>query len=153
MSYGRKCDSPLKYGVFRYILLLPTAQNWNIIVVLSPFWNVALYSRTSLHCVLESSELMGMIASRGTEMCFRACSVFRYTLLTYSRSHIVSLVLIKLLKPSIRTTSLWQSPAGHVLLWGWVCWCFWDVTTWSNRSWRRGVIFEATISASESKCV
>ena len=51
-------------------------QIFNLMTVLSPFRDVALDGRPTLHRVLESSELMGMIAGRSPEMRLRGCSVF-----------------------------------------------------------------------------
>jgi len=48
----------------------------NLMTVPSPFWDVALHLRPALHRVLESSELVGMIAGRSPEVRFRGCSVF-----------------------------------------------------------------------------
>ena len=44
--------------------------------VYSPFGDVTLHLRTALHRVLESSELVGMIAVRSAEVRFRGCYVF-----------------------------------------------------------------------------
>ena len=44
--------------------------------VISPFRDVAFDRCPTLHRVLESSELIGMIAGRSPEMSLRGCFVF-----------------------------------------------------------------------------
>ena len=106
--------------------------------VFSPFRDVTFHLTATLHRVLESSEFVGVIAGRRPKMSFRGCSVFWERLRPDAWSRIVRLVFIELLEVSIWPACLRQGPARHVLLLGWVGWSFWDVTAWTDRTWRWG---------------
>ena len=143
MGSQRKCNSPLKYGGFRYNPPIQSSdlnflgvEILNLMTILSPFWDVTFHSCSALHCILESSELIGVFAGRGSEMRFCACSVFRDGLASYAGSRIIGLVLVEFLQSSVRTARFRQCPTGHVALCRRVSCCFWHIATWSHGGWR-----------------
>ena len=108
---------------------------------------IQLDRRASLHLVLESTELVRLSTSTRSEVALLTSLVLRVTLLSESRSCVVSLVPVGSHLILRWSSSLGQSPSWEVLLVRWFSTSLWDVSSWAHTSGSGSLVLQCLTSS------
>jgi hypothetical protein len=111
---------------------------------------VQLDGWSTLHHVLEGSQLIRFVSARVTEMGFGAGSIFWVALLSEGRSCVVGLISVGSQPLVFWTTSLGKSPAREVLLVRRLSASLGNVSAWADRSGGGGLVLQG-LSSSETE--
>jgi len=100
---------------------------------------------STLHHVLESSQLLHVFSTGCSKVCFLCRFVFRNLLLAEATSSVISLILVKLLHFGFEAASFRKSPSWLLRVQGrFACLELWSVSCWSNRCWGGSLINQST---------
>lgn len=113
------------------------AKNRGEILSSSELGMIELDCGSTLHHVLECTDLLHIGAPACTEVAGLPRTLAWVKLLTNARSHVIGLILINQLSSLAWATRLWQSPSREILFVWWVRWSLGHIaarTNWS-RSW------------------
>jgi hypothetical protein len=116
----------------------------------SPFCMVEFDGWSTLHHVLEGSQLIRFVSARVSEMGFGARSIFWVALLSKRRSGVISLISVGSQPLIFWATSLGKSPAREILFVRWLSTSLGDVSARADRSGGGGLVLQS-LSSSETE--